>query len=214
MSDTSDALIIVDVQYDFCPGGNLPVPHGDEVIPVLNAYLGRAVAASIPIFASRDYHPPDTAHFAERGGIWPVHCVQGTQGAELHSDLHLDPSTRIVTKGDSREDHGYSAFEGRLGEGGQTLAEALREAGVTRVFVGGLATDYCVLQTVLDACREGLVTVYLQDASRPVEVNPGDGSKAEDEMRSAGAQMCTLQEFQPRFRPQTSDGDQAATGGE
>jgi len=197
---SSDALIIIDIQYDFCPGGNLPVPHGDEVIPVLNQYINRAEIASIPIFASRDYHPAETVHFAEYGGLWPVHCVQGTHGAELHKDLRLGPTARIVTTGDTREDEGYSAFEGRL-EGGQMLAEALREAGVTRVFVGGLATDYCVLQTVLDARREGLVTVYLQDASRPVEVHPGDGSKAEDEMRSAGAVMGTLEQFQPQVRP-------------
>jgi nicotinamidase/pyrazinamidase len=192
----SDALIVVDVQYDFCPGGSLPVPTGDEVIPVFNQYLAIAGSVSIPIFASRDWHPPITRHFAAQGGLWPAHCVQGTHGAEFRHDLHLPSSARIVTTGDRSEDEGYSAFEGRVDDG-KPLAEDLRAAGVTRVYVGGLATDYCVLHTVLDALREGFETYYLADASRPVELKPGDGQRAEADMLAAGAHVCTLDDFHP-----------------
>jgi nicotinamidase/pyrazinamidase len=195
-----DTLIIVDVQNDFCPGGSLPVPHGDEVIEVLNQYLVIAESAGIPIFASRDWHPADTRHFAEHGGIWPAHCVQGTHGAEFHKDLRLPASTMVVTKGDNREDDGYSAFEGKLSSG-ESLYAALQAAGVTRVYVGGLATDYCVLQTVLDACKAGFDVVYLKDGSRPVEVNPGDGDRAEEQMLAAGAAFQTVDRKSP---PQAS----------
>jgi nicotinamidase/pyrazinamidase len=192
----SDALIVADVQYDFCPGGSLPVPAGDEVIPVLNQYLVIAGEVSIPIFASRDWHPPITRHFAAEGGLWPVHCVQGTHGAEFHHDLHLPASARVVSKGESSQDEGYSAFEGRQDDG-KTLAEGLHSAGVTRVYVGGLATDYCVLHTVLDALQSGFEVFYLQDGSRPVEVKQGDGERAEAAMLSAGAHVCTLADFHP-----------------
>ncbi|PWT70941.1 MAG: nicotinamidase [Chloroflexi bacterium] len=191
-----DTLIIVDVQNDFCPGGSLAVPHGDQVIAVLNQYLAIAGSVGIPIFASRDWHPADTRHFAEHGGIWPAHCVQGTHGAEFHKDLRLPASTMVVTKGDNREDDGYSAFEGTLSSG-ESLANALHAAGVTRVYAGGLATDYCVLQTVLDARKAGFEAVYLQDGSRPVEVNPGDGARAEEQMLAAGATFQTVDQFHP-----------------
>ncbi len=192
----ADALIVVDVQNDFCPGGMLPVPEGDRVVPVLNEYLARAEGVGIPIFASRDWHPAHTAHFAQDGGPWPVHCVQNTPGAAFHPDLRLPIATGIVTKGTSARDEGYSAFEGRLPDG-RDLATALREAGVTRVYVGGLATDYCVRATVLGARQSGFDVVWLRDASRPVEVQPGDGARAEAEMLAAGAQAGTLAEFAP-----------------
>ena len=192
----ADALIVVDVQNDFCPGGTLPVPEGDRVVPVLNEYLARAEGAGIPIFASRDWHPPHTAHFAQDGGPWPVHCVQNTPGAAFHPDLRLPAATQIVTKGTSTRDEGYSAFEGRLPDG-RDLATALRAAGVTCVYVGGLATDYCVRATVLGALQAGIGTVWLRDASRPVEVQPGDGARAEAEMLAAGAPAGTLAEFAP-----------------
>src|SRR5436309_865339 len=112
-----DALIVVDVQNDFCPGGALPIPEGDAVVPVLNRYLRRAAAAGMPMFASRDWHPRETRHFAAFGGPWPVHCVQNTLGAEFHPQLRLPPEARIVTKGTSAEDEGYSALEARLPDG-------------------------------------------------------------------------------------------------
>jgi nicotinamidase/pyrazinamidase len=192
----ADALIIVDVQYDFLPGGSLPVPLGEQVIPVLNKYLEVADAARIPIFASRDWHPPHTIHFGADGGTWPVHCVQGSNGAEFHKDLVLPSSTRIVTKGDNRNDDGYSAFDGRLADG-QDLAAALSASHVDRVFVGGLATDYCVMRTVEDARRAGFEAVYLRDACRAVEVERGDGVRAEQRMLTAGARACTFEQFNP-----------------
>jgi nicotinamidase/pyrazinamidase len=192
----ADALIIVDVQNDFCPGGALPVPEGNQVVPVLNAYAARAQAAGIPIYASRDWHPRRTTHFAEFGGTWPVHCVQNTPGAAFHPDLRLPPGTQIVTKGTSERDEGYSAFEGQLADG-RDLATALREVGVDRVYIGGLATDYCVQATVLSAREQGFDVVWLRDASRPVEVHPGDGARAEAAMLEAGARPGTLDQFQP-----------------
>jgi nicotinamidase/pyrazinamidase len=191
-----EALIVVDVQNDFCSGGTLPVPHGDAVVPVLNAYLARADAFGMPIFASRDWHPAHTTHFAEYGGLWPVHCVQDTPGARFHPDLRLPPGTRIISTGTGEHDDGYSAFEGQLPDG-TTLAEMLRAAGVERVYVGGLATDYCVRATVLGAREQGLDVVWLSDASRPVDVHPGDGERAREEMIAAGAHEGTLNDFHP-----------------
>lgn len=195
-----DALIIVDVQNDFCPGGKLAVPSGDSIIPTLNQYITRAEQAGMPIFASQDWHPAHTEHFASEGGKWPEHCVRGESGAELHADLRQPKSMRIVQKGMSGKDDGYSAFEGRLPDG-RDLKRALDDAGITRVYVGGLATDYCVLQTVLSARRLGLETVWLRDASLPVEVNAGDGEQAEREMLSAGARASTIEQFNPPPKP-------------
>jgi nicotinamidase/pyrazinamidase len=192
----ADALIIVDVQYDFLPGGSLPVPLGEQVIPVLNKYLQVANASGIPIFATRDWHPPHTIHFGADGGTWPVHCVQGSSGAEFHKDLVLPNSTRIVTKGDTIDNDGYSAFDGRLTDG-QLLAAAMSALHVSRVFVGGLATDYCVLRTVQDARKEGFEAVYLRDACRAVEVERGDGVRAEQIMLAAGARACAFEQFNP-----------------
>ena len=195
-----DALIVVDVQNDFCPGGSLAVPEGDAVVPVLNEYLSRASDAGIPIYASRDWHPPETRHFAAQGGPWPPHCVQGTHGAEFHPDLQLPPGAVVVSKGMSAEDQGYSALEAVLPDG-RPLVDALCAEGVTHLYVGGLATDYCVRATVLDALKEGFTTSVLVDASRPVEVQPGDGERALNEMLAAGAEPEILDEFEPEFEP-------------
>ncbi len=192
-----DALIVVDVQNDFCPGGSLAVPEGHIVVPVLNEYMARAADAGIPIFASRDWHPEHTRHFAAHGGPWPPHCVQGTPGAEFHPALRLPPGTVVVSKGMSAEDQGYSALEAVLPDG-QPLADALRARGVRHVYVGGLATDYCVRATVLDALKEGFATSVLVDASRPVDVQPGDGERALNEMLAAGAEPQILDEFEPK----------------
>ena len=192
-----DALIVVDVQNDFCPGGSLAVPEGDAVVPVLNEYLSRASDAGIPIYASRDWHPQETRHFAAQGGPWPPHCVQGTHGAEFHPDLQLPPGAVVVSKGMSAEDQGYSALEAVLPDG-RPLVDALRAEGVTHLYVGGLATDYCVRATVLDALKEGFTTSVLVDASRPVDVQPGDGERALNEMLAAGAEPQILDEFEPQ----------------
>jgi nicotinamidase/pyrazinamidase len=187
------ALLIVDVQNDFCPGGALAVPEGDAVVPVLNAYIAHAARAGIPIFASRDWHPPETRHFATRGGPWPDHCVRDTPGAAFHPDLSLPDGTVIVTKGTSIEDDGYSMFDGTLPLG-EPLLVALRARRITRLHVGGLATDYCVRATVLDGLKHGFEVHLLADAVRAVNVQPGDEQRAIDEMLASGAQARRLEE--------------------
>ena len=181
-----DALVIVDVQNDFCPGGALTVAEGDKVVPVLNRYIQRFTAANLPIFATRDWHPEKTRHFNTCGGVWPPHCVQGTQGADFHPDLTLPGGVVIVSKGMGYDEDSYSAFQG-TDDGGVKLVELLRGRGVKRLFVGGLATDYCVKHTVLDGIKEGFQVVLLEDAIRGVDIQPGDSERAIAEMVRAGA---------------------------
>jgi nicotinamidase/pyrazinamidase len=190
-----DALVIVDVQNDFCPGGALGVPHGDAVVPVLNRYAERFAAAGAPVFASRDWHPARTSHFKAYGGVWPPHCVQGTPGAEFHGALTLPAGTAIVSKGMDPSEDAYSCFQAETSDG-MPFAAALGEAGVGRLFVGGLATDYCVKSTVVDGVREGFEVVVLADAIAAVDLAPGDGAKALDEMRAAGVQLIQLAELE------------------
>ena len=178
------ALIVVDVQNDFCPGGSLAVPHGDEVIAPLNRLIAEFLERGEPVFKTRDWHPPKTKHFADYGGTWPVHCVQETKGAEFHPALLDDIHIRVVSKGLGDEDC-YSGFDGT------DLALQLQRLGVEEVWVGGLATDYCVKNTVLDALKQGFQVKALEDAMRPVDLQPGDGQRALEEMRSAGAQVVT-----------------------
>ena len=180
------ALIVVDVQNDFCPGGALAVNQGDEVVPPLNRLIQEFLERGEPVFKSRDWHPPKTKHFAIQGGTWPVHCVQGTKGAEFHPQLIDDIHIRTVSKGLGDEDS-YSAFDGT------DLLLQLERLGVREVWVGGLATDYCVKNTVLDALKSGLRVKALRNAMRPVELNPGDGERALEEMRLAGAEIVTGQ---------------------
>ena len=189
-----DALVIVDVQNDFCPGGALGVPHGDAVVPVLNRYAEHFAAAGAPVFASRDWHPARTSHFKAYGGVWPPHCVQNTPGADFHPRLVLPSGAAIVSKGMDPSEDAYSCFQAETAEG-RPFAAALAEAGVGRLFVGGLATDYCVKSTVVDGVREGFEVVVLADAIAAVDLTPGDGAKALDEMRAAGARMVRLEEL-------------------
>ena len=178
----SDALLLVDVQNDFCPGGALAVADGDSVVPVLNAWIAAARSGGARIFASRDWHPADHMSFAEQGGIWPPHCVQDTPGAAFHPDLQLPDDAAVVTKADTADREAYSAFDS--GE----LAEQLRAAGIRRLWVGGLATDYCVKASVLDAVQLPELEVHvIADAIRAVDASPGDGDAALDAMRAAGA---------------------------
>ncbi|MGB8509303.1 MAG: nicotinamidase [Pyrinomonadaceae bacterium] len=176
------ALIIVDVQNDFCPGGTLAVARGDEVVAPLNKLIEEFLAGGELVVKSRDWHPARTKHFTDYGGTWPVHCVQETVGAQFHQDLIEDARIVVVSKGTGDEDN-YSAFDGT------ELAQLLRERGVTEVWVGGLATDYCVKQTVLDALREGFEVKALTRAMRAVNLQPGDGARALEEMRRAGAEV-------------------------
>ena len=185
------ALLIVDVQHDFCPGGALPAQDGDDVVPVLNEYIDDFKRADHPIFASRDWHPEGSAHFQDRGGPWPPHCIQGTSGAEFHRDLNLPDSAVIITKGDDpEEDEGYSAFEGKTPDG-KTLLDSLKDAGIEEIYIGGLATDYCVRASALDAVKAGLRTHLLLDAIRGVDVNPGDSERAIEELKRDGVHVAT-----------------------
>ena len=181
----SKALLIIDFQNDFTPGGALAVQGGDEIAePVI-----RLAAAYEHVLATRDWHPPDHASFETEGGPWPVHCVQGSHGAEFHpamAGLELDA---IVDVGVGREDQGYSGFEK------SKLAELLRERAVDEVALVGLATDYCVRASAIDACRERFETTVVTDAIRPVEVNPGDGERALEEMQAAGATLATSEQL-------------------
>jgi nicotinamidase/pyrazinamidase len=181
-----DALIVVDVQNDFCPGGSLAVPGGDEVVAVLNRYIARFAAAGLPIIATRDWHPPKTTHFKSYGGVWPPHCVQETGGAAFHPNLKLPASAIVVSKGTAADEDSYSGFQGK-DDTGKPLAELLHGRGVKRIFVGGLATDYCVKHTVIDGLKRGFAVSLLGDAIRGVDLNPDDSAKALGEMRAAGA---------------------------
>ena len=189
-ASSSPALLIVDVQHDFCPGGALPVREGDQVVPVLRRAAQRFAAFGWPVYASRDWHPADSTHFAVHGGKWPVHCVQGTEGARLREDLELPTSAMIVTKGRGRHDDGFSAIVGEV-SGRGSLLEDLQARHVTHLFVGGLATDYCVKYSVLDTLAQGFGVTLLTDGVRAVDVAPGDGARALDEMVAAGAVLGT-----------------------
>lgn len=191
MTKDGTALLLVDVQNDFCPGGALPVPQGDRVVPVLNRYVEEARARGRPIYASRDWHPSETRHFKAYGGEWPPHCLQQSSGAEFHPDLNLPPDTIVVTKGQNPESAGYSAFEGET-SGGRPLADDLRARGVTHLHVGGLATDYCVKHSVLDALRHGFGVTLLTDAIAGVDLTPGDSARALAEMLAAGARPLSF----------------------
>ena len=177
------ALIVVDVQNDFCPGGSLAVANGDEVMAPLNELVRAFLDRGEPVFKTRDWHPEKAKHFKVYGGVWPIHCVQGTPGAEFHRDLLDDPRITIISKGTTESADGYSGFDGT------NLAQLLREKGVAEVWVGGLATDYCVKHTVLDARREGFEVKALADAMRPVNVKPDDGASAIEEMKASGAEI-------------------------
>jgi nicotinamidase/pyrazinamidase len=179
-----DALLVVDVQNDFLPGGSLAVPRGDEVVPVLNRCLSLFTEKELPIYASRDWHPVNHCSFKARGGPWPPHCVADTYGAEFAGNLDLPADAVIISKADTPEKDAYSAFEGT------DLGLCLKAVDVKRLFVGGLATDYCVLQSVKDARALGYDVVLLTDAVRAVEASPGDGKKALAEMGQAGAEFA------------------------
>jgi nicotinamidase/pyrazinamidase len=206
---SGDALIVVDVQNDFLPGGALGVPGGDQVVPVLNDYLRRFTSLGLPVFATRDWHPRDHCSFQDSGGPWPVHCVAGTPGAALAAGLALPAEAQIISKATAVDTEAYSAFAGT------DLAERLRGSGVRRVFVGGLATDYCVLSTVKDALALGFATVLLCDAVRAVDARPGDGDAAIAEMLHLGASEGRLDVVreEPRLEPAPAPAHPASSPG-
>ena len=176
-----DALILVDVQHDFLPGGSLAVADGDAVIAPLNAAIEEFTAEGLPVVATRDWHPTDHISFDAQGGPWPPHCVQGTEGAAFDPTLEIPDDAIVISKATTSEKDAYSGFEGT------NLDERLRSMDVQRVFVGGLATDYCVLNTVLDARRLGYDVVLLADAVRAVNVQRDDEERALAAMADAGA---------------------------
>ncbi len=181
-----DALIVVDVQNDFLPGGSLAVLRGDEVVPVLNRYLAAFAAKGLPIYATRDWHPANHCSFKARGGPWPPHCVAGSIGAAFTPGLKLPPETTVISKATTAAWDAYSGFEGT------ELDARLRAQSIKRVFVGGLATDYCVLNTVKDARQFGYEVLLLADAIRAINVKPDDGRNAAAEMQRLGARPFTL----------------------
>jgi nicotinamidase/pyrazinamidase len=187
--ERTDALIVVDVQNCFCPGGELPVEEGDKVVPIINQYISKFQKARAKIYATRDWHPQDHQSFKEYGGIWPPHCLKESKGAEFRSDLKLPKGTTIISTGDKPHVDGYSGFDHT------NLERKLNEDGVDRVFVGGLATDYCVKYTVLDAVEKDFETVLLIDAVKGVNRKSGDAERAIDEMMKTGAKKATLHEI-------------------
>jgi nicotinamidase/pyrazinamidase len=184
-----DVLLVTDIQNDFLPGGRLAVAGGDEVVPILNRYIDAFVARDLPVFATRDWHPPRHCSFHAQGGPWPEHCVAGTEGAEFAAPLKLPPGTTVISKAMHPDREAYSSFQGT------NLDSRLRAAGIRRIFIGGLTTDYCVLNSVHDARRLGYEVFVLGDAVRAVDVQPGDGQRALDDMARLGAQRITLDEL-------------------
>jgi len=181
-----DVLLVTDIQNDFLPGGSLAVAGGDAVVPVLNRYIGEFLARGLPVYATRDWHPQRHCSFQAQGGPWPVHCVAGTHGAAFSAALTLPPDATVISKATRVDREAYSSFEGT------DLDSRLRAACIRRLFIGGLATDYCVLNTVRDARRLDYDVFVLADAIRAVEVRSGDGQRAEAEMADLGARRITL----------------------
>jgi nicotinamidase/pyrazinamidase len=187
--DKQSVLVVVDVQNDFCPGGALAVPEGDKIVPILNKYIERFEKARAPIIFTRDWHPFDHSSFREQGGPWPPHCIQNSKGAEFHPELFMPVGAEVVSKAD-RKDEAYSFFQGT------DLAAKLHQRGITRLLVGGLATDYCVKETVLDGLEHGFEVFHLDDASRGVNVSPDDSDRALREMVAMGAKRIGLRDIE------------------
>jgi nicotinamidase/pyrazinamidase len=201
------ALLVVDVQNDFCPGGALSVSDGDRVVAPLNRAVACFTATGLPVFATRDWHPAVTVHFQEYGGLWPLHCVQGSAGAAFHPDLRLPESAIVLSKGTDPRLDGYSAFEG-VAHSGASLADLLAIFDVEHLCIGGLATDYCVRTTALDALKRGIAVTVLTDGVAGVDVHPGDSQRALEEMQQAGARMLRVDELLlqlPAFRAESRD---------
>ena len=195
MAESSIGLVVVDVQLDFCPGGALPVPHGDAVISPINRLLQSATAQNNPVIATRDWHPPNSAHFTTGGGSWPPHCVADTPGAAFHPSLRIPPTAIVVSKGQTATEDGYSGFDG-TDDVGNSLRSVLQSHGLNGILVCGLATDYCVRATALDASRCGITTFVVSDAIAAVELHEGDGQRALQEMRDAGVRLLDTKRAQ------------------
>ncbi|HYY48318.1 MAG TPA: nicotinamidase [Thermoplasmata archaeon] len=185
---TRPALLVVDVQNDFCPGGSLAVPRGDEIVPRVNRLVALFLRRGLPVLYTRCWHPRVTKHFKEFGGAWPPHCVQGTKGARFHPRLEVPKGTMVLSKGMDPEQDSYSGFQATT-DRGRDLESTLHELEVDEVFIAGLATDYCVRATALDGMRRGFQASVLTDAVRGVDLKPGDSQAALREIRTAGAKL-------------------------
>ena len=183
------ALLIVDVQNDFCPGGSLAVAEGDQVVPPINRLITAFADRELPVIFTRDWHTPDHSSFSDFGGIWPGHCIAGTAGADFHGDLKIPGDSLIISKADKRETDAYSGFEGT------DLRQKLDKLGVDSIVTAGLATDYCVKNTVADALAAGFRTVVAEDAVRAVNVEAGDGDDAIEYMKEKGALFLNSSEI-------------------
>ena len=183
------ALIIVDLQRDFCSGGALAVPEGDKIVPVFNQYIQLFEQNDFPIIATRDWHPSDHCSFDVQGGPWPEHCVQNSLGAEFHPDLKLPKNTIVISSATDKNREAYSGFAGT------NLEKILGEKHIQTLFIGGLATDYCVKHTVLDGLKAGFEVYLLVDAIRGVDVSPGDSEKAIEEMVNSGAKPFSFEDI-------------------
>lgn len=183
-------MLIVDLQKDFLPGGALAVSQGDRVVAVMNRYIALFRRHRLPVVATRDWHPVDHCSFQTQGGPWPEHCIAGTKGAEFSDDLQLPEATEIFSTGVQRNAQGYSGFENT------ELEPYFSRLETKRLFIGGLATDYCILHTVLDACARRYSVYLLKDAIRAVDVAPQNGRKAIDKMIQQGALLITLADIQ------------------
>lgn len=188
------ALVIADLQNDFCPGGALQVREGDKIVPIVNRYIELFMAAGLQVYVTRDWHPTETIHFKEFGGKWPPHCIQSTKGAEFHPDMNVPEDSITITKGDSADKDGYSCFDGH-DDMGRSFERVLKENGIDHLYIGGLATDYCVLQTALDALKTGFKVTVLLDAVKGVDAD--DSERAINEMIDSGAGTSTIDGVEP-----------------
>ena len=192
--ERNSALLIVDVQNDFCPNGALHVPDGDRVVAPINRAIERFRVEGLPVLASRDWHPPVTRHFQEHGGRWPAHCIQETTGAAFHPELRLSPDVVILSKGTDPDRDSYSAFDGMTVDG-KLLEELLEEGGIEHLYIGGLATDYCVKATALEGLLLGKKVTILTDAIAGVDLEPGDSDRALAAIRQAGGEFLRVEEL-------------------
>lgn len=179
------ALLVIDVQNDFCPGGSLAIEQGDKVVGPLNRIIDAFSSKGLPVLFTRDWHPQNHVSFLTRGGRWPPHCMQGTQGARLHPRLKVPRASIVVDKGDNSEKEAYSGFQGT------GLETILRALDVDEVFLGGIATEYCVKETAFDALRRGFRTSVMEDCVRAVEARKGDGRRALEQVEKHGATLTT-----------------------
>jgi len=189
-----DALSVTDMQNDFLPGGALAVPDGDRIIPYVNLAIASFKKNNLPIFLTRDWHPLDHCSFKDQGGPWPPHCVQNTAGADFSSELNIPEGSTVISKGSEKNSEQYSTLGGR-DAAGNTESSLMKKLGIRRIFFGGLATDYCVLNSVKDALAEGYEVYVLIDAVRAVDVKPGDGERALKEMTVSGAKTITSEDL-------------------